>query len=458
MLKQALEQAYANRERYREQLFEFLRIQSISTLPEHRHEIRRAAEWIQGNMGSAGLQNIEVLPTNGNPVVYGDWLGAGKDAPTVLVYGHYDVQPVDPIELWETAPFEPQMRDGKIFARGASDDKGQMFLHIKAVESVLAGEGKLPVNVKMIFEGEEEIGSPNLEPFVLSNLDRLAADSALISDGRIISETQPSLVYALRGMTYMEVRVKGPKRDLHSGSYGGSVANPAQVIAEIIAAMHDENGTIRIPGFYDDVRPLSDEERAALSQVPYTVQQWRDETGLKEPWGEAEYSLLERVSARPTCEVNGMWGGYQGAGGKTIIPADAGAKISMRLVPDQDPGRIAKVFTDYVRTIVPDQVEVEIQQHTGGWAAITPIDSPEMKAAADAYEATWGVQPVFTREGGSIPVVATFQTKLGAPAVLMGFGLDDNIHSPNEHFLLDHFYKGIDTVIHYYHNLAERAR
>jgi acetylornithine deacetylase/succinyl-diaminopimelate desuccinylase-like protein len=438
MLDKAIETAHANRERYLNQLIELLRIPSISTLSEHKPDMERAAGWLAADMSKAGLKNVQVMPTGGNPVVYGEWLEAGPSAPTVLIYGHYDVQPVDPLDLWDSPPFEPEVRDGKLYARGASDDKGQAFVHVKAVESVLMADGKLPINVKIILEGEEEVGSPSLEPFVLAHTDLLAADSGLVSDGRVVSSEQPSIVYALRGMTYMEIRVRGPKRDLHSGSYGGSVHNPAQVVAEIIAA-------------------LSDEERAALKKVPYGLPEWQEETGLKKAWGEKEYTLLERVSARPTCEVNGMWGGFQGEGGKTIIPAAAGAKISMRLVPNQDPDRIAKLFTDYVTKLAGDDVEIEVLNLTGGWPAITPIDSPEVKAAARAYEAAWGVKPVFTREGGSIPIVATFQKELGTPVVLMSFGLDDNVHSPNENFLVAHFYKGIDTAIHYYYLLAGQA-
>jgi acetylornithine deacetylase/succinyl-diaminopimelate desuccinylase-like protein len=310
------------------------------------------------------------------------------------------------------------------------------------------------VNVKIILEGEEEIGSPSLEPFVLANKELLAATSGLVSDSRIISAEQPSIVYGLRGLAYMEIRVKGPKRDLHSGSYGGSVHNPAQVVAEIIAALHDANGRITIPGFYDRVREVSIEERAALARVPYGLEQWREETGLSEPWGEAEYTVVERTTIRPTCEVNGMWGGFQGEGGKTVIPAEAGAKISMRLVPDQDPDEIARLFGQYVRRLAGDKVQLEVLDLHGGWWALTPIDSVEIKAAAQAYEAVWGVPPVYTREGGSIPIVATFQKALGAPVVLMGFGLDDNIHSPNEHFRLDHFYKGIDVAVRYLYNLS----
>lgn len=457
MLDKALEYAKTHQDDFCDQLFDFLRIPSISTLSERRDDIQKAANWLAANMTEAGFEDVQVMPTAGHPVVYGQWLGAGEGVPTVLVYGHYDVQPVDPLDLWDSPPFEPQIRDGAIFARGASDDKGQAFIHVKAVESILAANGGLPVNVKVILEGEEEIGSPNLEAFVIEHCDLLAADTSLISDGRIISPDQPSIVYGLRGMAYMEIVVRGPKRDLHSGSYGGSVHNPAQVIGEIIGKLHDENGTITIPGFYYNVRSLSDEEREALAEVPYTLAQWQNETGLETPWGESEFSLLERTAARPTCEVNGIWGGFQGEGGKTIIPAEAGAKISMRLVPDQDPERIARLFEDYVRELAGPHVEMEVNNLVGAWPAITPIDSPAMAAARTAYTAAWGVEPVFTREGGSIPIVAVFQIELNAPVVLMGFGLDDNVHSPNENFRLDHFYKGIDTIIHYLYALAKRA-
>jgi acetylornithine deacetylase/succinyl-diaminopimelate desuccinylase-like protein len=456
MLEKALEYAHEHRTDYLEELFDFLRIPSVSTLSERRPDLVQAAEWLADKMRDAGLDEVRVVPTAGHSVVYGEWLGAGEDAPTVLVYGHYDVQPVDPIDLWDSPPFEPQVRDGKIYARGASDDKGQAYIQVKAVEAMLAAEGKLPANVKMFFEGEEEIGSPNLDPFIEENLDLLAADSGLISDGHILNPDQPSIVYALRGLSYMEFRLHGPRRDLHSGSYGGSIHNPAQLVGEIIAALHDENGTITIPGFYDNVRPLTDAERKALAEVPYTLEQWQRETGLETPWGEPDYTLIERITARPTCEVNGIWGGFQDEGSKTVIPAEAGAKVSMRLVPDQDPYRISQLFTEYVTKLAGDQVEIEVINHSEAWPSIAPIDLPEMDAASRAYEATWGAKPVFTREGGSIPVVATIQQKLNAPVVLMGFGLDDNIHSPNENFRVDHFYKGIAAVIHYYHNLGER--
>jgi acetylornithine deacetylase/succinyl-diaminopimelate desuccinylase-like protein len=454
MLNEAVEHVRSNRVAYLEQLYDFLRIPSISTLAEHVPDMRRAAEWLASDLRRIGMQSVEVLPTEGHPVVYGEWLGAGPDVPTVLVYGHYDVQPVDPLDLWESSPFEPEIRDGRLYARGASDDKGQLYTHVKAVESMLAANGKLPVNVKMFFEGEEEIGSQHLTPFVLANCARLAADSTVISDGQIISPEQPSITYGLRGMAYMEIRVRGPKRDLHSGSYGGSVHNPAQVVAEIIASLHDEKGRITIPGFYDRVVPLSEGERELLSQVPGTLQSWREETGLTEPWGEPGFSLIERVSSRPTCEVNGVWGGFQGKGMKTIIPAEAGAKISMRLVANQDPFEIAELFAAHARRIAPDSVEMEVSRLSAVWPALTPIDSQEMRAASKAYEAVWGVAPVFTRSGGTIPIVAVLQKELQAPTVFMGFGLDDNIHAPNEHFVVEHFYKGIETIVHYYHNLA----
>lgn len=453
MRDHALQHAHAHRQKYLDQLVELLRIPSISATKENTADIQHAADWIAADMTRIGMQNVKVMPTKGNRVVYGEWLGAGASAPTILVYGHYDVQPVDPLELWETPPFEPVMRDGKIFARGSSDDKGQMFLNIKAVESMLASKS-MPANVKMFFEGEEEIGSPNLAPFILEHKDLLSATTALISDGRIISPDQPSIVYALRGLTYMEFKIKGPKRDLHSGTYGGSVYNPAQLVADVISRMHDANGKVLIPHFYDKVRSISAEERASLAKVFATMEQWQEETGLKQPWGEPEYSLIERVSARPTCEVNGIWGGFQGEGSKTIIPAEAAAKVSMRLVADQDPEEVEQMFTDFVKGFVPEGYEIKVINHSNGWPVITPVDSKEMRAAARALETTWGKAPAFTREGGSIPVAATIQKELGASVVLLGFGLDDNVHAPNEHFLVDHYYKGIDTIINYYHNLV----
>jgi acetylornithine deacetylase/succinyl-diaminopimelate desuccinylase-like protein len=458
MLANALDHARAHRERYLAQLIEFLRIPSISTLSEHKPDIERAAWWLAADMERAGLERVQVMPTAGNPVVYGEWLHVGEGAPTILIYGHYDVQPVDPIGLWDSPPFEAQIRDGLIYARGASDNKAQMFSHVKAIESMLSSSGALPINVKLCFDGEEEVGSPNLEPFVRAHTELLAADAVVISDGPMIEEGQPSIDYALRGIVTVEMRVTGPRRDLHSGSYGGSVHNPAQVVAEIIAALHDKDGRVAVPGFYDRVTPLSEEERELLSRVPYAQEQWQAETGVTVPWGEPGYTLFERMTARPTLEVNGMWGGFTGEGFKTIIPREAGAKISMRLVAAQDPQEIAQFFADYVKYLAPPTVQIDVTTTAGAAAAVTPYNSQWIRAAARAYDAVWGVPAVLGRGGGSLPIVATFQKELNAPFVLMPFGLDDNRHSPNEHYHVDYFYRGIETAIHYQHFLLEEGR
>ncbi len=452
-LQAALAYARGNHEFYLSQLCDFLRLPSISTLPEYRAAIWQTAEWLVQEMGRIGLHKARIIETAGHPIAYAEWLEAGSEAPTVLVYGHYDVQPPDPLDLWESPPFEPTFRDGKLYARGASDNKAQMFSQLKAVESILAATGTVPVNVKFCFDGEEEIGSPSLEPFVMTNRDLLAADSILISDGPMLSAGQPTIDYALRGVVMAEIRVSGPRRDLHSGNYGGAVHNPAQAVAEIVNRLHDENGRVTIPGFYDNVLPLSDAERELLERVPYPVQQWQAETGAPQPWGEAEYTLLERMTARPTCEVNGIWGGFSGTGSKTVLPAEAGAKITMRLVAKQEPGRIAQLFKEYVSSLVPDTVRVTVTTGAGSAAAVTPFDSPQIAAAAKAYEVAWGAKAILSRAGGSLPILDAFQRELGIPFVLMPFGLDDNRHSPNEHYHLDHFYKGIDTAIHYYYYL-----
>jgi acetylornithine deacetylase/succinyl-diaminopimelate desuccinylase-like protein len=451
-----LEYISTNRPRFLNQLIEFLRIPSISTLTEHRPDVEQAAEWLAADMRRIGLQQVAVLSTTGNPVAYGEWLGAGPDAPTVLLYGHYDVQPVDPLELWQTSPFEPTLKDGRLYARGASDNKAQHFAHLKAIEAMLATNGRLPINVKVMIDGEEEVGSPSLAAFVAENRERLAADSLLISDGPMVAPDQPSIVYAMRGVVSMEVRLRGPRRDLHSGIYGGSVLNPAQVVAAIVAALHEPDGRVAIPGFYDQVTPLSAEEKALLNQIPNTLPVWQEETGLQTPWGEAEYSLLERVAARPTCEINGIWGGYQGEGSKTIIPAEAGVKISMRLVAAQDPAEIARLFHDYVMGLAPAGVQVEVWQLDGSAAAMTPYNSPQIEAARRALHAAWGIEPVISRLGGSLPIVETLQRELGdIPYVLIPFGLDDNRHAPNEFFRLDYLWRGIETAVHYHHYLAK---
>lgn len=452
----ALEYARAHRERNVSELIEFLRIPSISTLPEHKPDIERAAHWLAAEMARVGLQNATTLPTQGHPVVYADWLKAGPAAPTALIYGHYDVQPVDPLELWHTPPFEPDIRDGKIYARGATDDKGQVYLLVKAMEAMLATEGRLPINVKFLIEGEEESGSANLDAFVLANKTLLAADHVLICDTGFLAPGQPLIPYSVRGIASTEVLITGPKTDLHSGGYGGTVRNPTHALAAIIAAMHDEHGHIRIPGFYDSVRPISNEERAALNAVPYTLEQWQKATGLQTPWGEPDFTLLERTGARPTCEVNGIWGGFQGEGGKTIIPAKAGAKFTMRLVADQDPHVALQQFKDYVLSIAPTDLKVEVVLKDACAPAMTPIEAREVTMAARALESVWGKPPVYMRGGGSLPILATFRTALGLPFVCLGFGLPDSgAHAPNEHFALEQFHLGTETVIRYLHYLVE---
>lgn len=455
MLQAALEDARGQQERYLNELLDLLRIPSISTLTEHRADMIRAADWLADHLRMIGMDNIEVLPTKGHPVVYADRLSAGVDRPTLLIYGHYDVQPPDPLDEWHSPPFEPVVRDGQIYARGATDDKGQLFAHLKAIESVLRSEGGLPINVKLMYEGEEELGSPNIDDFVRVNKSRLQADSVLISDTSMLSENQPMVIYGLRGLAYMEVHATGPAHDLHSGAFGGTVYNPAQWLGEVIAALHDDSGRVAIPGFYDNVRPLSEEERSIMATVPFEIEAWQNETGLANPVGEEGYTPSERIGARPTCEVNGIWGGFQGEGSKTIIPASAGAKISMRLVPDQNPDEVAQLFTDFVIGKAVSGIRVEVRKLVGGRPAIVPLDSPAIRAATKACEAVWGVAPVYRRGGGSISVVATFQKELGIPTALIGFGLPgEMLHAPNEHFSVSQFYKGIEATIHYLYLLA----
>ncbi len=450
----ALEYAQQHKARFTEELIDLVRIPSISTMPQHRSDIQHAAEWIADQLKAIGFET-RLYETPGHPLVYAEWLAAGPDAATVLIYGHYDVQPVEPIDEWITPPFEPTVRDGDLFARGASDDKGQVFAHIKSVQALLETEGKLPVNLKFIIEGEEENGSPNLDPFILAHTDLLAADIVLISDTSSRSLEQPSIVYALRGMCYMELEVRGPRRDLHSGSYGGAVHNPAQALCEIIARLHDANGTVMVPGFYDAVRHLDAEERAELNEAPYTEDDLKRETGVPAAWGEAEYRLHERIGARPTLEVNGLVGGWTGHGAKTVLPAKALAKISCRLVADQKPQEVYELVKAYIAEITPPTVTSEVRLLHTGSSAITDRHSPVMEAAMAAYEEAWGRRPIFMREGGSIPVVALFQDVLKAPVVLMGFGLpDDGAHAPNEKLTLECFYRGIATSISFLKRLS----
>ncbi len=455
-MKTILEYARANQNRFLAELKEFLRIPSISTQPEHKPDVERAAAWLRDKLLAAGFPKAEVMPTRGHPVVYAEWLAAGPEAPTILVYGHYDVQPPDPLEEWNTPPFEPTIVGDDIFCRGASDDKGQLYIHVKAVETFKATAGRPPVNVKCIFEGEEESGSPSLEPFIREHRELLAADVAVISDADILGQDLPSIAYALRGLAYVEVEVIGPDHDLHSGIYGGAVRNPINALCAMITRLQDENGHITVPGFYDKVRELDPEERAEMAKVPFERETWLHEAGVKTDWGEPAYTIVERTTARPTLDVNGIWGGYIEPGAKTVLPSKAFAKISMRLVPDQEPVEIAQLIRSYLAEIAPPTVTVEARDLHGCDAAIVRRDSPAMKAACRAYAEVFGREPVFVREGGSIPVVAIFQKLLGIETVLIGFGLpDDRLHSPNEKFHLPNFYKGIETILCFMKFLGE---
>jgi acetylornithine deacetylase/succinyl-diaminopimelate desuccinylase-like protein len=444
-----------NKNRYVDELSEFLRLASISSSPQHREETYRCAKWVETHLRDMGLDTVEFIETEGHPILYADWLGApGK--PTVLLYGHYDVQPVDPIELWSADPFDPVIRNGDIFARGATDDKGQVFTHFKSVEAYLKNFGSLPVNLKMIIEGEEEIGSANLERYVRENVRKLEADIVLISDTAMYAKGIPTICYGLRGLSYFQIDVTGPARDLHSGSFGGAVQNPAQALAGMLASLKDKNGKIKIPGFYDDVRRLTKKERDAFAKLPFNQKKYAKELGVKALFGEKGYTTLERVWARPTFEINGMWSGFTGEGAKTVLPAKAHAKVSMRLVPDQDPAKISRLFNKHIRKLAPGTVTVEVQDMHGALPALAPIDSPAVRAAASALRKGFGKKPLYQREGGSIPIVVTFQQMLNATPVLLGFGLpDENAHSPDEHFDLGNFHNGIKTSAHFLDILAD---
>ena len=443
-----------NRDRYVEELKQYLGIPSISALPQHANDVRRAAEWTAEELRRVGLQNVRLIETPGNPVVYGDWLGA-PDAPTILFYGHYDVQPVDPVDQWTTPPFEATVRDGEIYARGAADDKGQVFMHIKAVEAHLKKNGRLPLNIKFFIEGEEEVGSVHLDDFVRSHKQELSSDVVVISDSPMFDRGIPSICYGLRGLTYFQIDLRGTKTDLHSGSFGGAVANPAFVLAQMLAQMKDRSGRIRIPGFYDDVRDLSEAERAEWKKLPFNETKYRKDLGAPRLYGETGYSTLERVWARPTFEVNGLLSGFTGEGAKTVLPATAMAKVSMRLVPDQDPQKIGDLFEAYVRKIAPKTVDLKITRMHGGKPWMTEFDNKYVRAAGRAIELGFGKSPVFNREGGSIPVVSTFQQELGVPSVLFGVGLpDENAHAPNEKLDLGNFHNGIIASAYLYQEIA----
>jgi acetylornithine deacetylase/succinyl-diaminopimelate desuccinylase-like protein len=450
----------ANKERYLNELLELLKIPSVSADPSFKNDVLKCAETIAEGLRKIGIDKVEVCKTAGNPIVYGEKI-IDATKPTVLVYGHYDVQPADPLELWITPAFEPVIKttekhpQGAIFARGACDDKGQMFMHVKAVESMLAAN-ELPCNVKFMIEGEEEVGSENLAIFVKNEKERLKADIILVSDTGMLANDVPSITTGLRGLSYVEVEVTGPNRDLHSGLYGGCVANPINVLADMIASLHDSTGKITIPGFYDKVVELTNEERAEMAKAPFSHESYCKVLDIAETMGEAGYSTMERGSIRPTLDVNGIWGGYTGEGAKTVIASKAFAKISMRLVPDQNPEEITNLFKSHFESIAPNAVKVLVKPHHGGEAAVTPIDSIGYKAASLAYEKAFGKKPIPVRSGGSIPIVAMFEKELGLKTILMGFGLDsDAIHSPNEHFGLFNFYKGIETIPYFYHYYTE---
>ncbi len=446
-----------NKDRFLEELMELLRIPSVSADPDFADDVFEAAEYVKERLIEAGADNVEVCPTDGFPIVYGEKIIDPK-LPTVVVYGHYDVQPADPYELWDSPPFDPIVKDGKIYARGACDDKGQMYMHIKAFET-LHKNNALPCNVKFMIEGEEEVGSPNLGPFIRENKERLAGDIILISDTSMIANDTPSITTGLRGLAYLEVEVVGPNRDLHSGVYGGAVANPINILAKMIASLTDENNHITIPGFYDDVVELSAEERANMARAPFELEHYKKHLDINDIHGEATYSTLERTSIRPTLDVNGMWGGYIGEGAKTVLPSKAKAKISMRLVPNQDDDKITQLFTEHFLRIAPPSVKVTVMPHHGGKPVVTPTDSIAYKAAENAYTKTFGKTPIPQRSGGSIPIVALFEEVLGLKSLLMGFGLDsDAIHSPNEHYGLFNFYRGIETITAFYGEYTELSK
>lgn len=446
-----------HKERFLNELFDLLRIPSVSADPKYKNDVIKTAQAVKEKLVAAGADNVEICETAGYPIVYGEKIIDAK-LPTVLVYGHYDVQPADPIDLWETGPFEPVIRDGKIYARGACDDKGQMYMHVKAFELMIQ-TNSLPCNVKFMIEGEEEVGSDNLGAFVKANKAKLKADVILISDTGIIANDIPSITVGLRGLSYLEVEVTGPNRDLHSGLYGGAVANPINILCEMIAKMKDDKNHIIIPGFYDDVEVLSTAERAEMAKAPFKLDDYKKALDLSDIHGEDGYTTNERNSIRPTLDVNGIWGGYTGEGAKTVIASKAYAKISMRLVPHQNSDKITKLFTNYFEKIAPKSVKVKVTPHHGGEPVVTPSTSVAYKAASMAMETTFGKKPVPVRSGGSIPIVAMFKTELGLDSVLMGFGLDsDAIHSPNEHYGVFNYLKGIETIPYFYKNFAELSK
>ncbi|WP_288369593.1 dipeptidase [uncultured Algoriphagus sp.] len=452
-----------NKDRFLNELLDLLRIPSVSADPKFKDEVFKAAEFVKNSLEKAGADVVEICETPGYPIVYGEKI-IDPNLPTVLVYGHYDVQPADPYELWDSPPFEPVIKktanhpEGAIFARGSADDKGQFYMHVKAFEAMMAA-GDLPCNVKFMIEGEEEVGSDNLEGFVLANKEKLKSDVILISDTHMISMQDPSITVGLRGLTYMEVEVTGPNRDLHSGTYGGAVANPINVLAKMIASLKDENEHITIPGFYDKVQELTAEQRSRLNEAPFDLEEYKAKLEVDEVHGEKGYTTIERVGIRPTLDVNGIWGGYIGEGAKTVLPSKAYAKISMRLVPDQNWKEIAKLFEDYFRSLAPKSVKVKVRSHHGGSPAVVSDTSVGYKAAEAAMEETFGKRPIPTREGGSIPIVALFQKELGSDPILFGFGLDtDALHSPNEHYGVQNYFIGIETIAAFFRHFRQMSQ
>ncbi|NOS94290.1 MAG: dipeptidase [Cyclobacteriaceae bacterium] len=443
-----------NQDRFLAELFDLLRIPSVSADSKHKQDVRKAAEYVVQKLKDAGADHVELCETKGHPIVFGEKI-IDKSKPTVLVYGHYDVQPADPLNLWDSPAFEPVVKDGKIYARGSCDDKGQFYMHIKAFEAMMK-LNQLTCNVKFMIEGEEEVGSDNLGTFVKENKAKLQADVILISDTSLISLDTPSITVGLRGLSYMEVEVTGPNRDLHSGVYGGAVANPINTLSRMIASMHDDKGRITIPGFYDKVAELTKEERTQLNKAPFDLEAYKSELDIQDITGEEGYTTLERTGIRPTLDVNGIWGGYTGEGAKTVLPSKASAKISMRLVPNQNSAEITELFTKHFQSIAPKSVKVKVTAHHGGEPAVTPTDSKAFKAASSAFEEVWGKSPIPTRDGGSIPIVSLFKKELGLDTVLMGFGLDsDAIHSPNEHYGIKNFLIGIETIVAFYKHYAK---
>ncbi len=444
----------AHRDVFEDQLKALLRIPSVSAQPAHNADTRRAAEFVRDDLRQMGLTGAELIETAGHPLVYAESPPVpGK--PTLLIYGHYDVQPAEPLGPWLSPPFEPTVRDGNLFARGATDDKGQMFTHLKALEAWLKGAGQLPIGVKVLVEGEEEVGGAGLEAFVAHNVAKLVCDYAVISDTSQFAPGRPAITYGLKGLAYFEILVRGANTDLHSGAFGGSVANPLNALSKILASLTDPHGRIQIPGFYDDVRPLEPWERAEFAKLPFSEADFQTGLGVSSLEGEAGYSTLERRWARPTCDVNGLWGGYQGPGPKTVLPCQAGAKLSFRLVPDQDPKRIAQAFREHVAANSPPGVTVEVLEHSGAPAVLVAVDTPGVRAASRAIEAGFGTKPVLIREGGSIPVVGLFKQALGVDTLLLGWGQnDDNLHGPNEKFALNDFHRGIKASAHLIDELA----